>query len=62
MTYKPLLGIRAYKDDLANDQEMMIQVGKSHTRAISFVNKANDTIDNSQYRIDFAGRTAYSCK
>jgi len=61
MTYKPLLGIRAHKDDLANDQEVMIQVGKNHSRAISFVYKNNDIINNSQYRLDFAGRTAYIC-
>jgi len=62
MTYKPYLGIRALKDNLADGQEVMFQLGKSHTRAISFVYKHTDTIDNSQYRIDFAGRTAYTCK
>jgi len=61
LTYKPYLGIRAHKDNLASGQEMMIQVGKSHSRAISFVYKANDIIDNSQYRLDFAGRNAYVC-
>ena len=59
--YKPLLGIRAYKGDLASDQEVMIQVGKGDTRAISFVYKYNSALDNSQYRLDFAGRTAYTC-
>jgi len=43
MTYKSLMGIRAYKGDLATGQEMMIQVGKHHTAAISFVYKHNDT-------------------
>ena len=62
VTYKAYLGIRAHKYDLANDQEMMFQLGKSNTRAISFVYKANDTVDNSQYRLDFAGRSAYICK
>jgi len=59
--YKPLLGIRAYKGDLASEQEMMIQVGKGDTRAISFVYKYNGTLDNTQYRLDFAGRSAYIC-
>jgi len=62
ITYKPYLGIRALKDNLIDGQEVMFQLGKSHTRAISFVYKNTDIIDNSQYRIDFAGRTAYTCK
>jgi len=61
MTYKPLLGIRVHKDDMTTGQEVMIQVGKNHTKAISFVYKNHDTIGSSQYRLDFAGRTAYEC-
>jgi len=62
VTYKAHLGMRIHKYDLANDQEMMFQLGKSNTRAISFVYRNTDSIDNSQYRLDFAGRSAYICK
>jgi len=62
ITYKPYLGIRAIKDNLIDGQEVMFQLGKSNTRAISFVYRYTDIIANSQYRIDFAGRNAYSCK
>jgi len=61
VSYKPYLGIRAYKDNLVNEQEMMISIGKSHTRAISFVYKHNDTQANCEYRIDHPGRVAYRC-
>ena len=61
MTYKSHMGIRAHKDDMTTTQEVMIQLGKNHTRAISFVYKFNDTVDNTQYRLDFAGRSAYIC-
>jgi len=61
MTYVPLLGIRAHKDDMTSGQEVMIQVGRDHNRAISFVYKFNDTVNNTQYRLDFAGRSAYIC-
>jgi len=61
MTYKPLMGIRAHKDDMTSGQEVMIQVGKHHNRAISFVYKHNDTQDNCEYRIDHPGRVAYRC-
>ena len=39
MTYKTHMGIRAHKDDMTDTQEVMIQVGKNHTKAISFVYK-----------------------
>ena len=61
MTYKPLLGIRAHKDDMADGQEVMIQVGKSYSKAISFVYHYDDTAADCQYRLDFAGRSAYIC-
>ena len=61
MTYAPHLGMRIHKTNLSNGQELMLQVGKDSTRAISFVYKHYDTIANSQYRLDFAGRNAYIC-
>jgi len=61
MTYAPHLGLRIHKTNLSNGQEMMLQVGKDNTRAISFVYKHYDTIANSQYRLDFAGKSAYIC-
>jgi len=61
VTYKSLMGMRAYKGDLATGQEMMLQVGKSHTAAVSFVYKHNDTQANCEYRIDHPGRVAYRC-
>jgi len=61
MTYKPHLGIRAHKDDMTDTQEVMVQIGKNHTKAISFVYKYDDTAADCQYRLDFAGRTAYEC-
>jgi len=61
MTYAPHLGLRIHKTNLSNGQELMLQVGKDNTRAISFVYKHDDTIANSQYRLDFAGRNAYIC-
>jgi len=61
MTYKPHLGIRAHKDDMTDTQEVMIQVGKNHTKAITFIYIYDDTAADYQYRLDFAGRTAYEC-
>jgi len=61
VTYAPHLGMRIHKTNLSNGQELMLQVGKDNTRAISFVYKHYDTIANSQYRLDFAGRNAYIC-
>ena len=61
ITYKSLMGMRAYKGDLTTGQEMMLQVGKNHTAAISFVYKHNDTQANCEYRIDHPGRVAYRC-
>jgi len=61
VTYKHLMGMRAYKGDLTTGQEMMIQVGKSHAAGISFVYKHNDTQANCEYRIDHPGRVAYRC-
>jgi len=61
ITYKSLMGMRAYKGDLTTGQEMMMQVGKSHTAAVSFVYKHNDTQANCEYRIDHPGRVAYRC-
>jgi len=43
------MGMRAYIGDLATGQEMMIQVGKNHTSAISFVYKHNDTQASYEY-------------
>jgi len=60
-TYAPHLGLRIHKTNLSSGQEMMLQVGKDNTRAISFVYKHYDTIANSQYRLGFAGRNAYIC-
>jgi len=60
-TYAPHLGLRIHKTNLSSGQEMMLQVGKDNTRAISFVYKHHDTIASSQYRLDFAGRNAYIC-
>jgi len=61
-TYVPQMGMRALKTDLASTQEMMLQVGKNNTAAISFVYRFNDTTADRQYRLDFAGKSAYSCK
>ena len=60
-TYVPHMGLRIHKTNLSNGQEMMLQVGKDNTRAISFVYRHYDTIANSQYRLDFAGKSAYIC-
>ena len=61
-TYVPQMGMRVLKTDLASTQEMMLQVGKNNTAAISFVYRFNDTTADRQYRLDFAGKSAYSCK
>jgi len=61
VTYAPHLGLRIHKTNLSNGQELMLQVGKDNTRAISFVYKHYDTIANSQYRLGFAGKSAYIC-
>jgi len=61
-TYVPHMGMRAHKTDLASTQEMMIQVGKNASASISFVYRFNDTTADRQYRLDFAGKSAYSCK
>jgi len=61
-TYAHQMGIRALKTDLASTQEMMLQVGKNNTTAISFVYRFNDTTADIQYRLDFVGKSAYSCK
>ena len=61
VTYKAHLGMRIHKYNLADTQEMMFQLGMSNTRAISFVYRYANTVANSQYRLDFAGRSAYIC-
>ena len=53
-------GIRAYISTLADLEETMITTGRDHTKAISFVYKYSTTAADCQYRLDFAGRSAYS--